>query len=72
MFEIKREARIYKDSIDVFILEDDKKEQACESYENAFTCLSFLLYDVLFFFRLKAFLIAEKRWMSLYIIMKPS
>lgn len=41
MFEIKREARIYKDSIDVFILEDDKKEQACESYENAFTCLSF-------------------------------
>ena len=27
----KREARIYKDSIDVFILEDDKKEQVCES-----------------------------------------
>lgn len=25
MFETKREARIYKDSIDVFILEDDKK-----------------------------------------------
>ena len=48
------------------------KKQACESYENAFTCLFFLLYDVLFFFRLKAFLMAEKRWMSLYIIMNPS
>lgn len=71
MFEIKREARIYKDSIDVLSLRMIKK-QACESYENAFTCLSFLLYDVLFFFRLKAFLMAEKRWMSLYIIMNPS
>ena len=43
MFETKREARIYKDFIDVFILEDDEKEQACESYENAFTCLFFTL-----------------------------
>ena len=69
MFKIKREAKIYKDSIVSLRM---IKKQACESYENAFTCLFFLLYDVLFFFRLKAFLMAEKRWMSLYIIMKPS
>lgn len=43
MFETKREARIFKDSIDVFILEDDKKKQACENYENAFACLFFTL-----------------------------
>ena len=69
MFKIKREAKIYKDSIVSLRM---IKKQACESYENAFTCLFFLLYDVLFFFRLKAFLMAEKRWMSLYIIMNPS
>lgn len=72
MFEIKREARIYKDSIDVFILEDDKKKTGMRKLRERFYMPVFLLYNVLFFFRLKAFLMAEKRWMSLYIIMKPS
>lgn len=40
MFEIKREAKIYKDSIVSLRM---IKKQACESYENAFTCLFFTL-----------------------------
>ena len=36
MFKIKREAKIYKDSIDVFILEDDKKKTGMRKLRERF------------------------------------